>query len=584
MPAIVGGPPALSSLRLPAGTGFSTTCNDSWPMFQHDATRHGASTCSAINQLTVAGLHPAWFVGTAQPVTATPTVSGGQAYVGDDSGIFYDIAVASGKVQWTFSVVAASYACSKHVTVPGDRHTPSYGEITSSAAVAQVPTLAGDSDPTVFLGGGGTLFALDATTGLCRWATNLDPSNPTSAMEVESSPVVFTPAGGHPEVIVGSDSNESPGGSAPSGMQALDATTGALLWKFEPENNKTDSSLAAPADTDGCGDVWSSPSVDAGALGGAGLVVTTTGNCPEMTREHPAAPTAAVTCPGSPNPPTPQLEGVAALDAATGCLVWRWSEPVNQYANPALADGGDTDFGSSPILATVGGRKTVIEGGKSGYMYAIDQATGSPIWASQPAQPGQTGAALAGAIGGIIGSAAFGYDGAAPTVFASSAILAPFSGAGVQFTGPGGLPVATADTTLVCVTNKKLVTGKTCDPLRVASLHAVDATTGAVKWQALVSVPTYAAVTYSNGVVFAPSTTGFSVVAYDASTGTPLWAFPMGASMSSGASIVGSRLFVGAGTSEGPGIPPQLNGIWSFALGTDGGPPSVSNVTPPALP
>jgi outer membrane protein assembly factor BamB len=546
-------------------------------MYQHDPSHHAAAGCADVNELTVAGLHPAWFMPTAQPVTASPVVSGGQLYVGDNSGVFYDVNAATGKARWTFDF----HKGAKNRCGTVDRHDPSYGEITSSAAVAQVPGFA-DGDPTVFFGAGGSAVALDAATGTCRWATDLDPSNPTSPLEEESSPVVFL-SGPRPEVIVGSDGNESPKQSGPTGLQALDALTGALLWKFEPENDTTVTSLDAPVGTtsggapdtshltDGCGDVWSSPALAPRAPRGLstvhgsavrvhdGLVVTTTGNCPQGLGEDPATPVSpkAGCAPKAPLP-TPNLEGMAALDATTGCLVWRWTEPVNQYSNPALADGGDTDIGSSPILTTVrtasGPQAAVIDGSKSGYMYALSETAGTTLWASQPAEPGQTGAALAGAIGGFIGSSALGIAGGRPTVFGATAILAPFSGAGVQFSGPAGLPEVTPDTTVLA------------DPTRLASLHAVDAATGAVRWQALVSLPSYAAVTYSQGVVFAPSTTGFSLVAYDAGTGLPLWAFPTGASMSSAAAVVGPSVFVGAGTDQAPGVPPQTTGIWRFTL------------------
>lgn len=549
-------------------------------MFQHDPSHHAAADCGDINPLTVAGLHPAWFVSTSQPVTSSPVVFDKQVYVGDESGVFYDVAAATGHVRWTFHFTqGARNACG---TV--DRHNPSYGEITSSAAVAQIGGFA-DGDPTVFFGAGGSLVALDAVTGACRWAVDLDPSDPKSPLEVESSPVVFTgnAPGRTPEVIVGADANESPKESAPGGVQALDAVTGSLLWKFEPETNQTTTTLDLPTNpdgsvspaslTDGCGDVWSSPALDPAAppglhtaMGGAvpqddGLLLTTTGNCPQGLQEDPAVvanPKAA--CANS--TPVPDLEGIAALDATTGCLVWRWSEPINQYSNPALADGGDTDIGSSPILTAIptaaGPTPAVVDGSKSGYMYALAEYSGQTLWASQPAQPGQTGAALAGAIGGFIGSSALGTADGRPTVFGSTAIWAPLSGAGVQDSGPGGLPEATPDSSFLQ------------HPLRAASLHAVDAATGAVRWQALVSLPSYSAVTYADGVVFAPSTTGFSIVAYDADSGVPLWSFPTVASMSSGAAIVGPSVFVGAGTDEAPNIPPQATGIWCFTLGPAG--------------
>jgi polyvinyl alcohol dehydrogenase (cytochrome) len=578
--AMVGlaGPALLATTAAPATLALpgAPTCSDQWPMYQHDPSHHASPDCSAINPLTVGTLHPAWFFNTSQPVTATPTVSGGQVYVGDASGTFYDIDATTGKAKWTFSVTTPTYSCDYgKVTVARDQHSPSYGEITSSAAVTQVALPgAPNDDHTVLFGGGGTLFALDATTGACQWAVNMDPQNPASPMEVESSPVVLQRGQGAAEVIVGSDSNEGPTSSAPPGVQAFSATatSAQLLWKFEPENNTTVGTLWSAKDTNGCGDVWSSPALDPAALGNDGMVVATTGNCPQGSASPGIADSPATTC-SSPLTP-PQVEGIVGLDATTGCLAWRWSEPDNQYTNPTFPDGGDTDIGSSPILATIGpsSEKVVLDGSKSGYMYALDEASGTQVWANQPAQPGETGF-FAGAIGGFIGSSALGSIGGAPTVYGSTAILAPFGGGGVEFSGgPGGGPSVNPDTSLICVEDNQPTVGtQRCDPLRLASLHGIDATTGAVRWQALVSLPSYASVTTTNGVVFAPATTGFSIVAYSGDTGTPLWAFPTAGAMSSGAAIVGSDVFVGAGTAlqSGPGgtsLPPQANGVWDFAL------------------
>ena len=585
-------------LTAPAAPAWAsgTGCGDQWPMYQHGPDHHGAPACSAISATTVATLAPAWFFSTEQPVTASPTVVGGQLYVGDDGGTFYDLPTgATGAVapRWTFSVGASSYHCQTG-TFAGDRHTPSYGGITSSAMVATVPTKAGDGHPTVFFGGGGSLFAIDAVTGACRWVLDLDPQNPTSAMEVESSPVLYQPVAGRsglalgdPEVVVGSDSNESPGSSAPPGVQAVDAVTGALVWKFEPENDATVDTLASAPVTNGCGDVWSSPAVDPSALAGDGMVVITTGNCPEGS----ASPAPAATSTGaggrpcSYRPAPPQVEGIAGIDAATGCLVWRWSEPDNAYTNPAFPDGGDTDIGASPILATIPVGATsaavVIDGSKSGYMYALAEDSapaGTLLWASQPAQPGESGA-FAGAIGGFIGSSAFASAQGVPAAFGATAIPMPFGGGGVETGGfPSGTPTANPDLSLICVDGATPSTDpRRCDPLRAASLHAVDALTGAVLWQQPVSLPSYAATTTAGGVVFAPSTTGFSIVAYDADTGVPLWAYPTAGAMSSGAAVVGSSVFVGAGTAlgstpSGQSLPPQADGIWCFRLaGSAGG-------------
>lgn len=562
-----GGPALLGTtgpVASPAGA-----CADQWSMYQHDPAHHANPTCSDINPLSVLSMHPAWLFRTPQPVTATPTVSNGQVYVGDAGGTFYDIDAATGSQTpvWTFSIGKFSCPGDPETT---DQHTPSYGGITSSAAVGPVQGL---GDPVVYFGGGGTLFALDAKSGSCLWAQDLDPQNPTSAMEVESSPVLLKNAtGAATEVLVGSDVNESPGSGAPPGLQAFDAKTGKLLWKFEPESNTTVATLSSAPDTDGCGDVWSSPALDTQATGNghnAGLVVLTTGNCPQLATETPGTAVDPVPCPHAPASAPPELEGIAALDAATGCLTWRWTEPPSAYTGTNYPDGGDTDIGSSPILGRIDGKNgqenVVLDGSKSGSMYALDELSGSLVWSAQPAQPGETGPAFAGAIGGFIGSSALDDVNGRPTVFGATAIPMPFDGNGAP----------SPDTTLVCVdvSSGTPAPAQHCDPLRLASLHAVDADTGHTLWQGLASLPSYAATTTTNGVVFAPSTTGFAITAYSATTGTPLWAFPTGGAMSSGAAIVGPSVFVGAGTAEQfgpsgtPTIPPaQVNGVWCFTV------------------
>lgn len=573
-PALAATSPTTTS-PTSSSTGATTTCSTDWPMYQHDPAHHAAAGCSGISASSVSQLHPAWFIQTPAAVTASPTITtvGGveQVYEGDNGGNFYDIDAATGKVLHTFTVtVNASQKtpsqCGPGATSLTDGHNTSYGAFTSSAAVATVEQ--GDSQPQtlVFVGAGGSLLALDAKTLKCVWAQDLDPASPTSAMEAESSPVVFKKSDGLTEVIIGSDSNESPGSSAPAGVQAFNAATGEFLWKYEPENNQTDATLNDPSKTNGCGDVWSSPALDADGLrNGNGLIIAATGNCPNGSAS-PGSAAEPKDCEYRPAPP--QMEGIAAIDATTGCVVWRWSEPTNQYSNPAFSDGGDTDFGAAPVLTTVHGTPAVIEGGKSGYMYALDESSGATIWGKQIAEPGEAGA-FGGGIGGFIGSSALGQstaDGgltgaaARPTVFGTTAILAPFDN-----TTSGIAPDASL----------------AADPTRAVSLHAIDVATGNETWQAPISLPSYAATTYVNGVVFAPSTIGFDIVAYDANSGTPLWAFPLAASPSSGAAIAGSSIFFGAGTTEDPlppNTPPQVNGIWSFT--TNPGVPSISPTTP----
>src|SRR4029077_6883485 len=206
---------------------------------------------------------------------------------------------ASGTSLWNFSVTSPQ-ACYRDQPHPyTDKHNAGFGSITSSAAyTSAVRDAAGHA--MVYFGGGGSLFALDAVTGACQWAQDIDPGAPAHSVEVESSPVLDTavkPA----EVLVGSDDN-SGAGSGVTGIQAFNAATGALIWRYEPERDVTltprqfggSEALAlscgdgsanpyctstnvpglgenSTAWADACGDVWASPSLDTTFVDPAGV-------------------------------------------------------------------------------------------------------------------------------------------------------------------------------------------------------------------------------------------------------------------------------------------------------------------------
>src|SRR5207253_1957887 len=96
-------------------------------------------------------------------------------------------------------------------------------------------------------------------------------------------------------------------------------------------------------------------------------------------------------------------------------------------------DAYDDDFGATPIasplavtdLTGVVHSSVVLAAGKSGHLFALDAVTGVKLWDTQAAQPGQTGPAAAGAIGGFIGSDAVGDAGGRTAMFAGSAIPLP---------------------------------------------------------------------------------------------------------------------------------------------------------------
>jgi len=600
--------------RTPAAASAGCQVAGAWTMYQ-GAPDHSASVCSALTPGNLDRLRPAWFVSTPGTVSATPVVVGGTLYVGDSTGTFYALNATTGATDWTFAAHGPQRCFVDQADPFADEHQTGFGEITATAAVASI-----GARRLVFLASGGSLFAVDAATGSCVWAQDTDPAHPTSAIEIESSPVVDT-ATSPPEVIVGNDDNSSPG-IAVTGLMAFDARNGALLWKYEPERDLTlvprefggsdaltlscgdgaadaycsparipDLAPNSPTYADGCGDVWSSPALDASFIDPAGTAryqgssqtpppawypkqVTTSG--------EPARDGLVVfgtgNCAADPDPAAALAHGdyvdndaVFALDPRTGARVWNFVEPYNAYDTSGREPGGgDDDFGSSPLIASQPGApcpRAVVEGSKSGFLYSLCETTGARLWTTQVAQAGQLSPSLVGAIGGFIGSPALGRAHGRPAVFAAAAVPLPFSGDGAVT--PGGAGACPGRPAAPAVTPACPDPTLVRHPSRLLSLHAVDLATGRVLWSAP-SVPTYSALTYTSGIVMDPESTGFGLVAYGADSGSALWSFPLAAAPASAAAVVGRDVFLGAGEADGTVhgtiLPPQATGIWCFSL------------------
>lgn len=512
----------LAALLAPqSGARAKADCD--WPMYAHDLGHSGAVSpgCTEISRLNVASLRPKWLYPTGATVTASPAVVGGVVYVGAGDGTFYAFAEdpppAPVSPLWTFTVT--------------DGNAASYGVITSSASVLD---LAGTR--VVIFGGASTLYVLDAATGMELASSCFDPRldpavrcrGSSAIIEIESSPAVVKTDDGGARIWIGMDYNE--GGIGRAGVISLELRrddTGWSLtprWKFDPEAlavYTTDSSRAGEAGfvlTDdplrhggagqGCGNVWTSPAVDLES----GLVFFATGNCSTGRYKDK-------TLFGG--------EATFALDADSGALVWCYT--------PRGVNNLDLDFGASPNLLPDG---RVGEGGKDGVYYAFARGgpettdrtckMPAPVWSTMIASPSS--------IGGMESTPAVGTAGSEPAVFATSAI--PVSPDGT-FPDPS-------------------------EPQRSFGLHAISARDGSILWDAPV-VPSFGGPTYANGVVFAPSTVGFNVSAWDAELGVPLWTFPLGAP-SSAAAIVGDSVYLGSATTADPFPFDRIGAVAAFEL------------------
>jgi polyvinyl alcohol dehydrogenase (cytochrome) len=455
-----------------------------WPMWGQNAERSFADPCpTAITPQSAKDLQQIWFFNAKDTVTATPTIVDGVAYVGDWSGNFYAIDIKTGKPRWT-------YQARVHGTVYA-------GQILSSAAIADAKGVR-----TVYFGGGKTLYALRADDGKLRWKHEVgrrgDDKDPS---EIESSPVVADGL-----VIFGTDVHNS-GNGEPAGVTALDAATGTKRW-----NTVTAPTQGEGATGPGCGDVWGSTSVDAGAR----LVLVGTGNCTS-----------------SPDGYGRFAEAIVALELDSGSVRWTYQ--------PHQPNRDDLDFAGAPNLFSAGDRALVGLGNKDAAYYAVDRSTGELVWRTQVTEPGIPRPNGNYSTGGFIGATAVS------------------DGVVVGGTAVGGTP----------------------------ALHALDAASGAIKWQQPEAADTYASAAIANGVVFLGSTTDFTFRALDLQTGEVLWSKTLRGGVAGGAAVVGDDVIAVAGIREpGVGNRNRNSGVYRFSL--HGKPvasaPSTTKPPPPTPP
>lgn len=498
-------------------------------------TRHQASE-RALSVDTVDDLEVKWAFTTGGDVSATPAVDGDTVYVPDWAGNLFAVDRRTGQERWRASIAAAS-----GVLFDKARATP---------AVTDTAVIVGTQGSILVPGGGpgGKVLAFDKVTGALLWSTVADP-HPASI--ITQSATVFDG-----KVYVGVASlEEALAGFVPGypcctfrgSMLALDATTGAILWKTylapAPDNP------ADPSNSYSGNAVWgSSPAIDVKR----GQVYIATGNnydvpasvlaCVAAADQDPVATQACLS-------PDNHFDSIMALDLRTGAI--RWSTraiPFDAWTTscfPFIGDGSncpepagpDYDFGQAPALFTVKDgrgrpRDLVGAGQKSGQYWALDPTTGAVVWSTQ-AGPGGTGGGLQW------GSAVDGTR-----VYTANA-----NSLGVPWTLPSG-----------AITDSGV-------------WSALDAATGEVIWQRSSPIPAHGLLgdlsgppTTANGVVYACSLDPLGhMYAMDAATGEVLWAYASGGSCLSGAAISNGMLFWGSGYSNfGAGTP--NNRLYAFGL------------------
>jgi outer membrane protein assembly factor BamB len=384
-------------------------------------------------------------------------------------------------------------------------------------------------DDTVYVGDwSGRFYALRREDGRPRWTYDTEAHENVYSGQIVSSAAVAD-VGGERTVFFG-------GGKT---LYALRADDGRLLWRHElnPGGPTTDPTEieTSPVVVDGTVIIgWDVHNSDAGEPAGVLALDAATGRVRWTFLTEPrgdatgcgdvwASPSVDVArglvfaatgnCPRSPDGWGRHTEALFALDLRSGRP--RWSYQPHQPNND------DFDFAGAPnLFVDRDGRALVGLGNKDAAYYAVDRATGEAVWQRRVAEPGITRPGSNFSTGGFIG----------PTAFADGIV--------VGGTAVGGDPY----------------------------LHAIDASTGAVRWQQPEAAATYAAAVEANGVVIIGGT-DFTLRALDLRSGRVLWRREMTGVVAGGAVVVGNDVIAVAGIRE-PGITERsrTSGVTLFSL------------------
>ena len=476
----------------PVSTAFAraATPTGSWAEPNGDLanTRDADSVISSAN---VSKLREAWtfkLTGTAAKsltddgsLAAAPVVTGGVVYLQDLYANVYAISLATGKLKWEYQVNMAA------------KSGPGPDGVAVSGGVVY-----GDSSTAA--------FALSAATGKVLW-------NDRDLLTSKQGYFEIQPAVGGGRVYLGSAYGSGPGGGV---ILALDAATGKQLWSF---NTVTGSQPGVQALGLGSGGVWETPLV-----GSDGSVTFGTGNPYQSVGEAISHPSQQL-----------YTDSAVNLDAATGKLRWYYQAVANDFK--------DYDLQLSPIAASVHGVPAVISGGKMGYVYAMNSATGALLWKTPV-------------------GAHDGHDNDSQLLLEHRLKLTlPYS------YEPGALGgiltnMAVADGSVYLVTSNllfQMTTATTVNGVPLASdkpageIEALSLATGKVEWDTKVASLPFGAATVSNDLVFTTLYSG-ELIALNRATGAIVYRQALPASTNAPIAVTGNTILVPAGA---PGASPK---------------------------
>lgn len=298
----------------------------------------------------------------ASQLRSHPTAAGGALFVGSHNGSVYALDQATGCTRWHFK---AATEVRSAVTIDIDASAPN---------VSGQPVVRA-----VFADRAANLYALDAVTGKLLWKQKVDQhvNAAVTGSVTAHAGMLFVPISSNDDINA---MNPNFACCTHHGaVVAVDARSGEIRWTTptvteEPRmigRTKLGTEIWGPSGAS----VWNTPTIDAER----GLLFVGSGN------NHS-------------RPATAMSDSVLGLDLETGEVVWTYQSVAGDAWNAACIygvgtscpdpEGPDTDFGSTTVLSEIDGQARLFAGQKSGWLHALDPASGALHWKTRIAHGG----------------------------------------------------------------------------------------------------------------------------------------------------------------------------------------------------
>ncbi len=354
------------------------------------STRDLSAKQAGLTKADMSKLEIAWAIG----IPKTPALGTGAAVLGDTVYIN-----TGGKLL----ALDGGKGCARWVKDIGSRNTPEIANVDGRKVLA------------FSAGRGGDVVMLDAKTGEQIWKANAQPSNGIGS--VRGGVVVYKDKVIVPISASGVGAGMNPKFECCTGhgaVIALSAKDGSKLWEYNTMKDAEYTGQVSKAGVKQRGPsgapIWGLPTIDAKR----NRVIVATGE----NTSHPSTDTS---------------DAIIALDLDTGKVVWNFQAMSADVWNMSCNDtdlqksgpncprlfggaGRDFDFGATPMLLKgAGGLDIVVNGQKSGHVWAIDAETGHEQWSHRIGE----GTALGGVHWGVASDGKYAFVPVADSLFGS---------------------------------------------------------------------------------------------------------------------------------------------------------------------